>query len=242
MGVPGKKMVYDFRRKFNSVNSGRNRDIALVDIISYLNEAKEIWFENRVKLAQTDQRVRNDLRIFKKDYVELQCSPYKDGSCIAKFPNDLYERLNQVAVVRKDCCKDSKEIIPRITTSDKLHEARHNNYRQADFFYEQLLAVEAADGLIVYHDNEMNVDKVLIDYYRKPNDIHAPSLEECDDGIYYDYCGVVISEDSDFEVDATYAANMVVDIAVLKASRDVNDVSSFQTQLNQIFAQGNMGN
>lgn len=242
MGVSSKKLVYDFRRKFNSVNSGKNRDIALVDIIAYLNEGQEIWFENRAFVAQTNQKVRNDLRTFKLDKVELSCSNYKEGCCLAQYPEDLYKRLNQVAVASKsDCCEGiSKEIIPRIIQSDDLHEARHNPLRRSDFFFEQLNAIETADGLVVYHDDQMEVDKVFIDYYRKPKEIHAPSLEDCDGEHYYDYCGRIINSDQDFEVDDTYAANNVVDIAVLKASRDVNDVQGFQTQLNLILGTQNL--
>jgi hypothetical protein len=238
MAVSSKKLVYDFRRKFNSVNSGKNQDIALVDIIAYLNEAQEIWFENRVFVAQSNQKVRNDLRVWKKDSVEISCSPYKDGSSIAKYPQDLYHRLNQIATATNDCCPDmQKEIIPRILQSDDLHEARHNPFRSADYFFEQLNAIETADGLILYHDNKMVVESISIDYYRKPGEIHAPSLEECDGDVYYDYCGRVITNDQDFESSNTYSANNIVDIAILKSSRDVSDMQGFQTQLNLILQQ-----
>jgi len=235
MGVSSKKLVYDFRRKFNSVNSGKNQDIALVDIIAYLNEAQEIWFENRVFVAQTNQKVRNDIRVFKVDNFKLDCSKYDDGCCLATFPSDLYQRLNQLAYANNDCCPDmTKEIIPRIIQSDDLHEARHNPLRQSDYFFEQLLAIETSKGLVLYHDDKMEVKDIKIDYYRKPKEIHAPSLEDCEGDVYYDYCGRAISKDQDFEVDDTYAANDVVDIAILKASRDVSDVQGYQSQLNAI--------
>lgn len=235
MGVSAKKLCYDFRRKFNSINSGRNQDVALVDIIAYLNEAQEIWFEHRAYVAQTDQKVRNDLRVFKKDKVELACRDYEKGCCFARYPKELFKRLNQIALTRNECCEGiEKEIIPRILQSDDLHEARHNPYRRADYFFEQLSAIETKSGLVVYHDGAMDVLGVYIDYYRRPKEIHAPSLEKCNDGAYYDYCGRVIKRDQDFEVDDTYAANDVVDIAVLKASRDVSDPEGFSTQLQAI--------
>lgn len=238
MGVSSKKLVYDYRRKLNSLNSGRNRDIDLVDAIAALNEAQEIWYENRVFVAQTNQKVRNDLRVWKRDKVKLECSPYKDGCCIAKYPDDLYHRLNQVAIASNDCCPGmSKEIIPRIIQSDDLYEAIHNPFRKADYFFEQLNAIETVDGLLIYHNNKAEVKEVYIDYYAKPKEIHAPSLEDCEGEKYYDYCGRVITKDQDFESDNTFAANDVVDIAVLKTSRDVSDVQGFQTQLNLILQQ-----
>lgn len=235
MGISSKKLVYDFRRKFNAVNSGRNQDIALVDIIAYLNEAQEIWFENRVSVAQTNQKVRNDLRVYKLDKVELSCNNVDSKCCLAVYPKDLYHRLNQLVIASKDCCPNlDKEIVPRIIVSDDQNDGRKNPYRGADFFFEQLLAVEAADGLLIHHDGEMVVEQVFIDYYRKPKEIHAPSLEECDGENYYDYCGRIVTQDQDFEVDNTFAGNKVVDIAVLRASRDVSDAAGFQSQLNTI--------
>lgn len=235
MPISSKKLVYDFRRKFNSVNSGKNQDIALVDIIAYLNEAQEIWFENRVFVAQTNQKVRNDLRVWKKDKVSLSIKSLDDKCSEALFPGDLYHRLNQIAIVSKDCCPGmSKEVIPRIIQSDDLHEARHNPFRGSDYFFEQLLAVESSTGLILYHDKNMNIDSVYIDYYRKPNEIHAPTLEECEGEVYYDYNGRIIKNDQNFESDNTYSANDIVDLAILKASRDVGDIQGFQTKANYI--------
>jgi hypothetical protein len=237
MGISAKKLVYDFRRKFNSVNSGRNQDIALVDIIAYLNEAQEIWFENRVFVAQTNEKVRNDLRVFKKDKVKLSITPYGDGAVLAKYPTDLYKRLNHLIVATKSCCPEiKKEIIPRIIQSDDLHEARHNPFRRSDFFFEQLNAIETVDGLVLYHDNEFEITDIYIDYYRRPGEIHAPTLEECEGDVYYDYAGRIITKDQDFEVDATYAVNEVVDISILKASRDVSDIQGMQSQINLILS------
>lgn len=235
MSVPTKKLVYDFRRKYNAINSGRNKDIALVDIIAYLNEAYQVWYENRVFVAQTNQKVRNDLRVFKEDHVKLNIKSYTDGSVIAEYPDGIYKRLNQIAVVGKTCCPNKdKEVIPRIIESDDLHEARHNPFRKADYYFEQLNAIETADGLVLYHDDAMEIKEVHIDYYRKLQELHAPSLEECDGEKYYDYCGRIIIKDQDFEGSDTYSANDVVNVAVLMASRDTGDVSGFQTQLNLI--------
>lgn len=235
MGISSKKSVYDFKRKFHSIVSNEENNLPLVDIIAYLNEGQEIWYENRVYVAQTNQKVRNDLRVFKKDKIPLNCEILDKKCCLARYPKNIYKRLNQLAITTKACCPDiEKEIIPRILQSDDLHEARKNPYRQANFFYEQLNAIETKDGLIIYHDGEMEIKSIFIDYYRKPKEIHAPSLEICDDGVYYDYCGRIIKRDSNFEVDATYAHNDVVNIAVLLASRDIGNITGFQLKLAEI--------
>jgi len=234
VGVSSKKLVYDFHRKYHAILSGKNVEIALVDIIAYLNEAQEIWFENRVHIAQTNQKVRNDLRVFKKDKVKLSCKKLDDNCCLAEYPRDFYHRLNQLAVTSKDCCPKTKEIIPRILHSDDLHEVRRNPYRRTNFFFEQLNGIETNMGLIIYHDNELEVKNIVIDYYRKPKEIHAPSHELCPSPGYYMYDGRLINKDQDFEVDATYVNNLITDLAVLLASRDVSEIQGFQTQIQKM--------
>lgn len=234
MPISTKKLVYDFHRKNHSILSGEGNDIPLVDVIAYLNEAQEIWYENRVSVAQTNQKVRNDLRVYKVDKHSIECESIDDKCCLVKYPAKLHTRLNQLAIAVKDCCPNiEKEIIVRIIQSDDLHEARQNPFRKSDFFFEQLLGIETNGGIIIYHDGEMDINSVVIDYYRKPNELHAPSLEVCEGEKYYDYCGTIITKDTEFESD-TYSSNEVSDIAALCASRDVNDIQGFQTQLSKI--------
>jgi len=235
MAISAAKLVYDFNRKLQALISNQAREVSLVDTIALLNEAQERWFENRVLKEEVDSLVRNDLRPFELKRHKLNCSNVDDVVCFAPYPANLYKKKNQTAICTKDCCPDiTKEIIIRIVQSDDLNEARKNPYRKADFYFEQLIGDEAGKGLYVYHEGEMDIEHLIIDYYRKPNPIHAPSLSQCPDGNYYDYDGVIINKDSDFEVDTTFAANKVVDIAVLMALRDLNRIDSYQAQLNKI--------
>lgn len=236
MAIQSSKLVYDFHRKYHASVTGANNDLALVDIIAYLNEAQEIWYENRVFVAQTNQKARNDLRVFKKDKISLGCSKIDSKCCLAKYPKDFYHRLNQLAITSKDCCPDTKEIIPRILQSDDLHEARRNPYRKANFFFEQLSAIETTNGLIIYHDGEFEINDIIIDYYRKPQEIHAPSHELCPNGTYYLYDGRIVNQNQNFEVDGTYVNNLVSDIAVLLASRDITDRAGVETQIQKMLA------
>ena len=41
MGVSANKLIYDFERKFNSVNSGKKKKFRVVDIVSFINDAYE---------------------------------------------------------------------------------------------------------------------------------------------------------------------------------------------------------
>lgn len=230
--VPSKKFPYDFKRKHNVNDTGKNLALPIHSIVAYINEGLQIWFRNRISVAQTNSRVRNELKPFKEDFVELPLVKI-DGGYMAKYPADLHTRLNQIVVATKeDCGCGEKEIIPRIIESDDLHEARFNPYRQPDYFYEQLLAVESKDGLIIYTDDVMELKSLKIDYYRRPKDIHFPSYEECTD-LYYLYDGSVITKDQNFEGDVE-SANDIIDIAVSLASFDTKPPNEALTRLNFI--------
>lgn len=232
--VSGLKLLYDFDRKYNLNSSGNQLSLTLPDRVAYINEGLTIWFRNKVIEAQKDQETRNDLKIFKEDQVSLKLTPTPRG-IIAEYPKDFSYRLNHLAIaIKPDTCPGiSKEIIPRIINSEQLHDARKDPYARPDFYYEQLLAVESKTGLTVYTDGIMDVQEILIDYYRKPQAIHMPSSEECGPKLYYIYNGEIITKDQHFEGDE-YQALDIVDIAVLCASVDTKDTQAFQTKLNLI--------
>lgn len=240
MAVPSTKLVYDFNRKFSAVLSGKDRNIPLVDKIAYLNEGQEIWFQNRVSVADTNQKVRNDLRVFKVDNHPLALEKKQNGMLFYAYPSDLYHRLNQYVVAKEPtCCGDIQKEFPiDILQADDIHESRQDVYNKASFPFEQLPAVEGSGGLILYLNDAFVVNDLIIDYYRRPKEIHAPELDNCQDeiGYYYDYQGRIIRQSQGFEADKTYASNVVVDIAVLCALRDVGNVQSFQTQVNKILS------
>lgn len=233
MGISAAKLVYDFERKINGVNGGRDSKYRIVDIVNYLNEAQEVWFENKMLVKDTNNRVRNDLRVFEVKKEELDCEEVDCNCCKADYPENFYELSNQIAKVCGvgDCEGVNKEIIIRMTQGDDLQEARKNPYRQGNFKWEQLPGDEAGNSLYVYHEGDMKVSKVCVDYYRKPKRIEAPKLVECGDFVYENWDRDLISKNCDFEVDGTYANNQVTDLAVLFASRDRHDVQGFQTQL-----------
>lgn len=233
--VSAKKGVYEFRRRANLTVSGQELEIPVVDVISYLNEAQAIVFQNRVFRTQTNKKVRYDLRPVLKSKIPLSFKKVDDKCYLAEFPSDIYHPLNQYAIATKDCCDGiEKEIIIRIVQSDDLHEARQNPYRKADFFYEQLIGVEDENGLLVYHDNEMDIQNVFIDYYRHPQEVHAPDLILCnkDNGTYYDYNGSVITQNSDFELDDLFYD--IIDVADLLYKKDKQKLEDYQAELRSV--------
>lgn len=227
------KMIYDFYLKKNGLNTGASTDYVIKDIVSLINEAWFRIYENNVQRAELDRRYEDNIRQLKVKHSKLDLDN-KDGYTIAKYPKNLYKRLNQVALVScKDCGEEcTKEIPIRIVQSDDLNDARKNPYRRADFGWEQIIAEQGSEGLYVYHDNNLEIKDVYIDYYRKPVGIEAPELQQC--GRYVDELDNVVTETIDFEADNTYVSIKVVDVAILLSDAATRSPQAFQLDFQKL--------
>ena len=240
MSVSTRKLIYDFERKVSALNSNKGKSIRIVDAVSIINESYEILFENNVRLAETDSRYRDNLRQLEIKKKSLSIKHIDDNCVFATYPRNLYKRLNHVLVAKKDCCSESKVIVPNIVQSDDLHIARKDPYRRADFGFEQALIDEAGNGIYIYHDGEFDVEKCEIDYIRKINHIQAPSLVECKDKSYIQWDLARITKDVDFDIDSTYFNRKVSDVAALLYTRDTKDIAGFELQLKKIISIDNI--
>lgn len=232
--VSARKLVYDTKRKINAVITGAKQSFSVIDIVSAINDAYEIVVENNIKVAEVNSTARDNIRKLEIKNVELQFEN-KGDYYFAKYPDNLYKRLNQVVLASCKDCEDTKLIIPRIVQSDDLYEARRNPYRKADFAWEQLVADEGGDGLYIYTDKScINIEKVIIDYYRRINYIEAPSLVECNDYQYLDYDDKLIINDVNFDLDNVYIARKVTDVAALLLRTDTVDKEAVALRIQQI--------
>lgn len=240
MKISAKKLVHDFYRKTNSAVSGQIQSYLIIDIVEYLNEALEIWFENRVRLREVDSEVRNSLRIFEVKNKSLKVEYFTNTTSRIKFPKDYYTKLSLLVYCSTllDCCKNIvKEIEPKVIQSDDLHTARKDTYQKSSFKWERLLADEAGEYMYLHHDGECLAEQATISYIRKPKRIQAPQL--CTNA-YVDYNDELITNDVGLEVEDTFDSNIITDIAVLCASRDTKSLQDFNSQLQKIINKRNL--
>jgi hypothetical protein len=233
MAISSRKLVYDTVRKLNGLNTGMGQSFSVLDLVSAINDAYEIIVENNIKLTDANSLVRDNLRRLEIKNYELPIEN-RGTFYFAKYPDNLYKRLNHVAEASCQTCSSTKTIVPRLVQSDDLHEARRNPYRKSNFAWEQIIMDEGSDGLYIYTDNQMDIIKFTIDYYRKIKYIEAPSLVECNDFIYRNYDDRIIINDVDFDLDNTYIARKVTDVAVLLLRTDIKDSDAFKLKLESL--------
>ena len=238
MAISATRLQQEFRRRVNRGDSSKNESFEVRDIDSYLNEAQDIYYTNRLNFLETTPQLREELR---KAEVKSYCSGvelFKEDNRISlfKLPDDYYRRLKQTAFVscidNRGC--DDKEIILRIAQSDDISEILKDPFKKPSFEFEEAWADEAEDGLYVYHNGAFKINKVCISYYKRLPKIATPSLIE-PDGFYINGDGVKVTKDQGFILDSTDSAwRLVVDIASLCAMRDITDQGNFNLELNKI--------
>jgi hypothetical protein len=235
MAISAKKLIYDVERKINAIDSGRANDYRVVDLVSFVNDAYELIIEHLIAEKDQNETIRNHLRPLMVPNYKMTCDSTDDsGVCLSKYPDDFYELINIRATVKKDCCEGLKTIPLPKPQGDDIDEARRNSYRKADFYFEQLPCYESINGLRVYHDGELEVVNVYIDYYRKINRIEAPSLVECEDNIYKKWDGQLIVSDVDFEIDSTYLNRKISDVAAYLIQNASTDYLASNEKLKEI--------
>lgn len=233
MSVPTKKLVAEFTRKAR--RNPNMQEMELVDKIGFLNEAQEYVVDRIIQLEDYNKRYSNILRPLEVKKVKLSCEEVDKDCCKVAYPEDLYIRSNLHVVACKEGCKKDKRINVQPLPSDHINVAFQDPYNKANFAFEQLFGEESGKGFYIYHQGEMEIKEVYIDYIKFPNDLHAPSLADCEgEEFYYDYCGMKITQDSDLELSTSFIKNEIVNVAVLLATVNVNELSQVYTYLSQI--------
>ena len=236
--TPTAKLVYDLRRRHNESGRGNQGNLRLIDAVAYLSEAQGIWFSQLADVYETNAFSRGELRQFEQKEVELTYRGKTGDALMYAYPATLYKRLNQRARVRctNECAGVEKDIPVTVDKTDKLNLSRINPFLKSSFSWERLLGDDAGHHLLIYPAPDTEIKSVTIDYLRKPEELHAPSLVDahCTQQAYEDYAGRPITEDVNFEPQSRYSDRKIIEIALLLIKGDRKDYNAFQQILQQI--------
>lgn len=239
MSISGRQVIYDVHLKLNALNSGKGTDFKVLDIVRMLNISAEEIIQNLIHEEDQNRTIRNHLKALFIKKKKLTCEKVDKDCCKFQYPDNHYATSNILVEACHDCCKDTKTIPVTTLESDDLQLARKNPYRRANYFFEQMIGDEAHDGFYLYHDCEMDIKSVSIDYYRKFKGIEVPSLAKCNVG-YKNWDGELIANDCDFELCDTYLYNKVVDLAVARLAGAARDYDFAGFKYNEINLNNNI--
>lgn len=231
--VSANSLVYDFDREFARFNTAASKNLRLLDKIRIINKAQDIYVEGKAQLAEVDSKVRAELRDIEEKDIELSLVEEGDKFNIYRIPEGVLKFLRQSIDATKEGCGEKKYIPVTIFRTNDLGRARSDLNWKSSFAWETVIGDEGRKGLYIWHEGDFGIDRVYVDYIRKPNEIHAPELK-LPNKSYKDWNGVQRAENQDCELSSAYQAKDLIDIAVLVAQSTVTDVSNFQTKVNEI--------
>ena len=227
-----RKLLYDFDREFARFNTASSKVLSIVDKFAILNKAQKILFEDRAKKAELNAHIREELRPFEIKETKLGFKRSGEKYDVYKEPEDMFKPLRRRVIATKESC-GTKEIPITVFQTDDIDRGRNNPFWKSDFRWEQVIGDEGADGFFVWHEDDFEIDEVVIDYYRWPKEIHGPSLKKPQER-YMDWNGKIQTEDQGSEMDQVFSDIRIVNLAVLIARATTSDFNDYQIKQREI--------
>ena len=238
--IPIKTVQKNLDRRLNRLNSEHSSVITVQEKDYFINQAIEIWQENVTALAETNSRIREDLRTLLCSDIELENAKVEDKKCnlqydVYKYPEDFYRRLRVYGIAcSKDCPDEERFIKINIIQRDDLNKIQEDCMWNASFEWGETFAVESKDGIEVYHQDKMEFKCVAIDYFVEiPKVCFATGVIPL--GCYEDpYTCEIVTEDKHLELCNNYQMRKILDIAALLIRVSRGDGSEYQLELSKI--------
>ena len=224
-----REMHYDFKRKFNKIDSQKNRNLLVPEIDWLLNEAAELFIK-KVSNPKTEnglgfessQRIIDDIKSIVKPGTWL---PVVNN--IISLPADyLYFVRCRVRLSKKDC--KSQEAVLYIREHRDLFE--ESSFYNANFEWREVNGVYTDQGIQSYTDGTFTIDEAKLTYIRKMPYFH--NAQDFSGGSYTDLNGVVLTGTVPCDLPA-HVHREVVDIAVMLAASEV-PTSDFQLKAGKL--------
>jgi len=218
-----REMQFDFKMKYNSVDSQRDEDFEIPEMDWLLNEAQEVYVKMRAnpKIGaeygfEVNQRGIDDLRtivIDQKKGVGQGVVAYDTGSVLAALPPDYWFHLNSKVYASKDGCEDRRLFTKEIQHDD---EQDMSPFDRSSFRW-RVANIRFNDGGIrIFNNNgEFIVNELCIEYLKKPVEMH--NAADWIGGTYNKLDGTVLTGRADCKLPSN-THREIVDLAVVIAA------------------------
>ena len=224
-----REMHYDFKTKFNKIDSQKNRNLLVPEIDWLLNEAAELFVK---KVAQpkaenglgfeTSQRIIDDIKSIVKPGTWLPVT-----NNIISLPSDyLYFVRCRVKLSKKNC--KSQEAVLYIREHRDLFE--ESTFYNGNFEWREVNGVYTDQGIQSYTDGTFTIDQAKLTYIRKWPYFH--NAQDFGAGSYNHPSGVTLTGTVQCDLPA-HTHREIVDIAVMLAASEVQ-TSDLQVKLGKL--------
>ena len=163
------EMHYDFKFKYNKVDSQKNRNFQIPEIDWFLNEAEEIFiktvafprFVTKLGFETSTRNLESIQSIVKTEELNI-------SSNFIDLPEDYKFFVKAFAEIKKDTC----------TKKAKFFVAKHNNlnefslYENTSFFWQEVYGRFEDNKIKFLEELETEIKKLFLTYIRKTAYIH----------------------------------------------------------------------
>lgn len=212
-----REMHYDFKRKFNKIDSQKNRNLLVPEIDWLLNEAAELFVK---KVAQpksstnlgfeTSQRVIDDIKSIVKtgSWIDIENN-------ILPLPVDYLYFVRGRALLSKKPCPDIQAVLYIREHRDIFEES---DFYNSSYEWREINGIFTQDGIQLFTDNTFIIKQVKLSYIRKWPYFH--NAQDFPGGSYTDLKGNVLTGTVPCDL-PEHVHREIVDIAVMLASSEV---------------------
>jgi len=219
-----KEMHYDFKKKFNKIDSQKYKNLLIPEIDWTLNEAQELFVKMAVKPRmksyfgfEIDQEMVSDIKplIVNGQGLDITAN-------IVTLPLDYWYAISAEVAMTKDTCTDVR---------GKFYIKQYDDdYSKSSFEWRTVYGDFFSDGIKLYDDETFTNTKFYLDYIKKLKWID--DAEDFRSGSYILPSG---DELHGFEncILPEHTHRKIVDIAVLLAAGEIQ-APDYQVKLNKI--------
>lgn len=227
-------MHYDFKKKFNKIDSNQNRNLLVPEIDWALNEAQNIFLDliaapRKPSLHGFEKTQKNidDIRPLVVPDQRLDVTKLTDSTYLMDIPGDYRYFVKGTASISKEKCKDKTA---RIYVQKHDDEFEESVFDSSSFEWREVNALFTEDGLRLFTDTTFTVDSVLLTYIKNPVYIH--NAKDFRGGQYKLPSGQILQGKQDCQL-SEQCCREIVDIAVAITAGEIN-ASDYQIKLSKM--------
>jgi len=225
-----REMHYDFKRKFNKVDSQKNRNFLVPEIDLLLNEAAEL-FVKRVATPkiqnglgfESSQRIIEDIRT-----IVVPGSWLTVTNNLIALPSDYLYFVRGRVKLSKNNCKSQEGVLYIREHRDLFEESSFYN---GNFEWREVNGVYNNQGIQSFTDGTFTIDEAKITYIRKM--VYFHNAQDFGTGSYNNLAtGAALTGTVQCEL-PEHVHREIVDIAVMLAASEVQ-TSDLQVKIGKL--------
>lgn len=211
-----RNMHYDFKTKFNKLDSQKSRNLLVPEIDWQLNEAMLMYIKmivmprnNMIQGFESNQRTIDDIHTLVEKEIEINAVQIVENSKykFALPTNYLHYVSSRILCTKGQCTKLIRNTVRQ--HDDRVDESM---FAQSSFEWMEINSTFGKDGIYVETDGSFLTNKLYLDYIKKPLYMHAAA--DYSSGTYNLPDGTVLTGYQNCEL-PEHVHSDIVDLAVL---------------------------